>query len=587
MLGARLRAVLGVAGALGGLCAWLLADVYGPEELTPRLHLFLTFFAGTFFGALLVAIGPLRFWRAVMSALGLSAVVAGLVLWASYRYAAPAMVLRATETMLAAGLLATLPLPFVIAAGMEGRSWRDYPTLFSQAWSIVTRYASAWLFVAVVWAVVFLSDQLFQLVGITLLRDLMRIDWVPWVLAGTALGVGLAVVDELHDYISPFLLLRLMRIILPVVTLVVLVFLVALPLRGLGNLFGQLSVAGTLLVMAAAAATLVTTALDRCEEEAVSARFMLWSVQLLALMMPALAFLGGWAVWLRVQEHGLTPARIAGLVAAGVLLAYGLSFGVSVLLRGDWAARIRRDNRALALMVIVLAALWLTPALNADRIAAQNRVERFKAGTTPAGAMDLYYLKTGLGLAGRRALDDLRALSKQDGQGALAQRFADLDAGRLAPGSPREPADVAKLRARLAKELAVRPEGDANEAIKSAILSTRSVWQLKLWDEGCSRHLDTGQPGCVLAVGDYLPDRPGQEALLLMLGSDGKLQIAAFAHRDDGELARVGGARQIAPGGKALPAGKVIAQVLAGKTDLTPARINALDIGGLQLMVQP
>ncbi|KDB05610.1 hypothetical protein U879_00525 [Defluviimonas sp. 20V17] len=586
VLGPRLRVVLGLAGALCGVSAWLLFDVYAQGQLAPRLHLFLALFFGVFFGAFLISVGPLRLARAALSSLALAAVVASLVWWASFRFADPRDLFASTETLLAVVLLSTLPLPFLIAAGLPGAGWHDYPALFTQSWSIVVRYASAWLFVAVVWAVLFLSDQLFLLVGITLLSHLISTDWLAYVLTGLSLGIGLSVVDELSDYVSPFLILRLLRVIMPVVTLVVAVFLAALPFQGLSNLFGQISVAGTLLAMAVAAATLVTAALDRDDDEAVRSKPMQFSIQLLALMLPALALLGGWAIWLRVAEHGLTPPRIGGLTGAGLLLLYGLSYAVSVLRRGRWGARIRRDNRVLALVVIAVAGLWLTPLFNADAITAANRVARYQRAATPPGAVDLYYLKTRLGHAGTEALATLRAIAARPEQKALAERFADLDAGRLGPGA-KVPADIADLRARLTRDLAVRPKGEGAN-LKAQILSTRSVWQLKLWAEACTRTLPSGQPGCVLLVGDFLPDSPGQEALLLTRDNAGRLRIDGFAHRSEGgALMRVNGARQLLPGAKAPSSVAVIEAVLAGKTSLSPARVQALDIGGLQLMVQP
>lgn len=586
MLGTRLRVILGLAGGLGGVAAWVLLDVLAQGQVAPRLHLIVTLFAGIFFGAFLVTVGPLRLTRAALSSLGLAAVVAALVGWASLRYADPRAILTGPQSILAVLLLSTVPLPYLIAAGMPGTNARDYRTLFTQAWSIVVRYASAWLFVAVVWAVLFLSDQLFQLVGITVLSRLINSDWLVYVLTGLSLGVGLSVVDELSDYVSPFLILRLLRVIMPVVTLVVAVFLAALPVQGLQNLFGQISVAGTLLAMAIAAATLLTTALDRDEVEAVKSPLMLASVQMLALMMPILALLGGWAIWLRVAEHGLTPARIGGMTGALLLLIYGITYAVSVAIRGRWKERIRRDNRWLALFVIAVAALWLTPAFNADRITAANRVARIESTATPPEAADLYYLKTQLGLAGTEALARLRAISRQPGHEALAQRFADLDAGRLGPGAEVS-ADVAELRARLSRDLAVRPEGKGAD-LKADILSTRSAWQLKLWSEACMRLLPTGQPGCVLLVGNFLPDRPGEEALLLTRDVGGQLRIDGFARRKDGgALERMNGAEQLAPGATAPTAAAVIAAVLGGKTQLSPARVQALDLGGLQLMIQP
>ena len=41
--------------------------------------------------------------------------------------------------------------------------------------------------------------------------------------------------------------------------------------------------------------------------------------------------------------------------------------------------RIRQGNIRVALGIIVLAALWLTPVLNAERISAQSQLARFEA----------------------------------------------------------------------------------------------------------------------------------------------------------------------------------------------------------------
>ncbi|WP_146010225.1 DUF4153 domain-containing protein [Acidimangrovimonas sediminis] len=588
----RLRLLLGLTGALAGVCAWLLFDVYGPGRITPRLHLMLTLFAGVTFGAFLILVGPLRLARAALSALALGAVVAGLCGWASLRYDAPLDVFSHSETVIAVILLSTLPLPYLAAAGRRGGRWWDYPALFSLSWSIVVRYASAWLFVAVVWAVIFLSDQLLQLVGIRLISDILRADWVAYVMTGLALGVGLAVVDELYEYLSPFLILRLLRVVMPVVTLVVAVFLIALPVHGFGNLFGQLSVAGTLLAMAVAAATLVTTALDRSAQESVQGRLMRGAVQLLALMLPALAALGGWAVWLRVEEHGLTPTRIAGLTASGVLLAYGVVYAVSVLMRGDWGRRIRRDNVALAVGVILLSALWLTPVLNAERISAQNRLARYTTGETRAQTVDLNYLRTDLGRAGADALARLRKLAESPDHAALKARFADLDAGRLTPGMPGA-SDLVALRQRLMRMMPVRPEaagggGPDGARLLAQVLDSRSAWQLNAWAEACGRSLTGGQPGCVFLAGDFLPDRPGDEALVLTMDGAGQLRIDAFgANASTGKLGPLPGSSQMTPDGTRPSASAVISSVLAGNTGLAPARLNALGVGGLQVMVLP
>ncbi len=109
-------------------------------------------------------------------------------------------------------------MPFLIAALGPVGNWRDYPELFNQSWNIVVRYVAAWLFMGLFWAVLLLSNELFGIIGLEILDDLLDIAPVPYVLSGLVLGLALAVVNELSEYVSPYLILRLLRLLLPLVS---------------------------------------------------------------------------------------------------------------------------------------------------------------------------------------------------------------------------------------------------------------------------------------------------------------------------------------------------------------------------------
>jgi hypothetical protein len=216
--------------------------------------------------------------------------------------------------------------------------------------------------VGVVWGLILLSGALFDLVGLTLIDDLLQIDVAPWLITGVVFGLALAVVNELSDFVSPFLILRLLRLLLPLVLVVLVVFLAALPLRGLTGLFGGLSSAGTLLAMVATAVTLISAAVDQADEDAVAGGLMAWATRALALILPLPAALATWALSLRVTQYGWTPERLFVAATAALAIAYGLSYAFSAL-RRSWRADIRSVNVFNALAIIVLAALWQTPLL--------------------------------------------------------------------------------------------------------------------------------------------------------------------------------------------------------------------------------
>ena len=152
------RVQLAVLGALAGFAAYALIEDLAHFAAEPQIHLVAVSFGTVFFEAILALIGQMRIWCAAASAVVLALPLAGLTLWAGQRYTPVTDVLSSPPLMIAFLLLATLPLPFLIAAA--GKGWRHYPTLFILSWSIVVRYAAAWIFVGAFWMLLWLSDAL-------------------------------------------------------------------------------------------------------------------------------------------------------------------------------------------------------------------------------------------------------------------------------------------------------------------------------------------------------------------------------------------------------------------------------------------
>lgn len=559
----RDRTLLALIGGVAGVAAWVLVDILPDRVENERLLLFLVATTGGFFAAFLAATGPLSFLRAAFAAAVAALPAAGLLTWASLRHDAVDDFLATLHPMLAFGLIVMISLPFLIAAQREGEGWHNYPALFTQSWNIVVRYAAAWLFVAVFWGVVFLSDALFGLVGLDIIEELLEIDPVPFVLTGAVLGLALAVVVELSDYVSPFLILRLLRLLIPVVLVVTAVFLVALPFRGLSDLFGGFSAAATLLAMAIGIATLISSALDRSDAEAAEAWVLRISSQLLSLAMPVLAGLALHAVWLRVQDHGWTPDRIAAACAALVALGYGVSYALAVLLRRNWMQRVRQANIAMALVVIAMSAVWLSPLLNPERLSAASQVARFARGDVSADRLDLWFIRHELGRAGPDAIDKLKALDHPDAE-ALRSRIAALEEagsrhGFEAPAGE----DARELIARITEQAVVLPEGSVlpDDAFEAVFAS-----QLRDWAEGCARQTPLGNPGCVLVVTDFVVTRPGDEALLFWLRDAGTAVIDVVFPGEP----TAGFAGPVYLGG-------------SGEFDITPATLDALQTGSFSI----
>ncbi len=569
------RAVMTEMGALAALALYLWVQIAVNEAVIARALLFGVVATGVFFGALLAIAPRMALARAAVYAAAQAGVVAGLIVLASLRFDPPEAMIGQVFPVFAAIILCCLPLPFFIAHARG--NWRDYATLFEEAWDIVLRYGIGLLLIGTVWLLVFLSDLLLSLVGLGFMGLIFDFGPAPYLITGAAGGFGIAVAAETIGAAGASLALMLLRPLLPLIVGVVALFLIALPIRGLSSLFGALSAGMTLMAISAVAATLVTAVVDARGEAASRSRVLAFSARIMSGLMLILGVLAVVAVAQRVGQYGWTPPRIYAALGAGISLAYGVLYAAEAV-RGDWMARIRRANVTMALALIALAALTLTPVLNAERISTNSQMARFADGRTPPENLDVLAFE-GWGIAGRAALDDLKLLSTQAGQEALATRI-------LNPYDNSETAaqDVGALRADVVAALPLQPAGAT--AAQRALLQGVNDYTLAEVKSACAREAGDLAKSCVMIVVDFLPNLTGDEGLIAYLDLNGALQLYGLTQ----DVAKGNWAQANLYGGQGfLNGAEAIAALRAWQNappTLTPAPIMQLPLatGGVILL---
>ncbi len=578
------RIVVAIAGALAGAAGWLLADVL-PEAIgNARVLLALATGTGAFFSALLIAAGPLPLGRAALAGLIVGAPAAVLMATASFRFDTVETFLETGHPLIALFLMVALAIAYLLAGLRPDSRWFDYPALFDEAWNAVVRTAAGAVFTGLVWAVIGLSDALLGIVGLTVIEDILEIDPVPWLITGAALGLALAVAHEMSDFVSPHLPLQLLRLLLPVVLAVTALFLSVLPFRGLSELFGEFSAAAILMAIALAAATLVSSALDR-DDTAAAGGLLRRSAAALALLLPVMAGLAVLAVSERVGQYGWTPDRVAAMCGAMILAAYGAAYAFAVLRLGNWMARIRRANTAIGLLVIVVAGLWLTPVLNPQRISAASQVARFESGSATAASLDLWSIGREWGRAGRRALERLAALEHPESD-ALAGRLAALgrSATRFEFETDAPGADTAERVAEIERLLQVRPVG---ATLPPGALDAREFGELGVWLDACRRLTPGGRPGCAAVVADIVPDNGGDEVVLFTLVSDSYVRVTPVFPSDRGEDVFGRAPHPISGDIGMFSRAETLDRIISGAVLIVPKQLNVLEIDGAELVILP
>jgi hypothetical protein len=573
---ATLRWVLTGFGALAGLVLWALIEAADNPEVPERLILVLITASGAFFASGFMMVGPLMLRRALAHAALVGAAV-GLLIWlASLRFETLDQAFIDPYAFLAAMAVVALPVPFLIAQG--GPGWRDYPALFEGSWSVVVRGAVAGLFTGAIWIVIALSDELLRLVGIGLIGAWAYVGAAPFMITGAGFGLALAVVHELRDLIQARLVVRLLRLLAPVVLVVSGVFLLAAPVQGLSELFGNLSAAGVLIAMGLAALTLLTLVVDREDAVAPSSPVLLWSARGLAVVLAILGGLAVWAVMLRVGQYGWTPDRLFAGLAALVVLAYGVLHGVAVLRGSGWLARIRAGNLGMALVMLAVAALWLTPVLDAERISARSVEARVLAGE-PRDPADVLLLQR-WGKAGAAALERLRVAAREPGREDLA---AWLEGAGSDEADGADAAERERLIAVIVPVLALQPASATG--LRDSLLMLMQTYELRDMAEVCPGTAPGGGAKCLMVVADLLPDLPGEEAVLAM-DREGWASLDGLLLRD-GVVSRQ--AMQTLDGRPLtdVEVRNLMAAWLAAPPPLAPVRLNQLGTGVQGVFLAP
>lgn len=311
-----------------------------------------------------------------------------------------------------AGIFALLIAAPLFQTVRDEGAWRfPYARLHSHVWTDAVIGAASLAFTGVAFLLAFLISQLFELIGIKFFKDLLNEDWFSLMLAGFAFGAALGLLRERDALVATLqkLVLVIFSVLAPVLAFALVGFLVSLPFTGLAPLWDSgVPTTPVLLAAAAGAAGLINAVIGDGKNDGSTNRLLRWSALLLSVCILPLAMIAAVSMGARIDQYGLTPDRIWGLLAVVVATIYGVAYLAAAVRSAkallDWDDHVRPANVKIALGVCALALLLALPILDFGAMSARDQLARLKSGATKAAEFDWRAMAFDFGPKGRTAL---------------------------------------------------------------------------------------------------------------------------------------------------------------------------------------
>jgi hypothetical protein len=452
----------------------------------------------------------------------------------------------------------------VLAGAQEGRRIATYNAYFETGWKLAIQLLFSAFFVGALFFVLFMGSQLFMLVKLKFLQELLRESWFNVPVICTAFSCAMHVTDVRPAIVRGIrtLLLVLMSWILPVAVVLVAGFICSLPFTGLAALWETRHATSVLLSAATLLLVLINAAFQN--GEAVVALPLRVGARTAALLILPVVLVGIYALGLRVAQYGWTTDRVIAAACLLVALFYAAGYLWAASQYDTWLRPVTTVNVWAAFLILAVLLALFTPVADPARIGVNSQMARLQKGKTKAADFDFRYLRFEGGRYGRAALDELKQRNTGP-DAALLQREAaamlalDDKERWMQPKSATAPVSVAD-------NLTVWPSG---AQLPAGFLAQK--WEAMQ---------DSLKPDC-------LSKREGKcDAFLIDADGDGKPEVLLI------EKQHVGGGQVFAQGAdgswtvvakmayRDISCKPVVEKLRKGEFTLVAPRFNEMRVGG-------
>ncbi|HET9638791.1 MAG TPA: DUF4153 domain-containing protein [Allosphingosinicella sp.] len=314
---------------------------------------------------------------------------------------------------LASALLAlVIAVPLFQSSRDAGRWNLDYRVVHAHILTNIVLWILAWGFALLTFLLVLLLSELFRLIGLDLLRDLIDTEWFPWPLFGGALGAAIGLLRD-RDHIVGTLqrvATAILSVLAPILAAGLVLFVLALPFTGLQPLWDQTRATTPILLVCVVGAVVLINAVvgSGADEDEARPRIVRWAAAALAAVVLPLAIVAAVSTGKRIAQHGFTPDRLWAAVFVAITVAGAAAYLFAVIRgRAGWPARLRTLNVRIAVGICLVALFLAMPIVSFGAISTRDQLARLQSGRIAADKFDWAALRFDFGPSGRRALERL------------------------------------------------------------------------------------------------------------------------------------------------------------------------------------
>lgn len=294
----------------------------------------------------------------------------------------------------------------------------NYSLLFDHSWRNAVVTAQAGVLTGMTWAVLVVGAQLFRLIGIDLPSEIIEKPWFVIPVTTFSFALGLRAGFKRHEFTVTLRnhWLTLTAWLLPLVALIGSVF-VLMSLGGVEDLFENGLSAVVLLWFCAFWVKFYNSAFQDGSHEPPFGHALKLGLRYTAPGLLVIAGLALWALIIRINQYGLTPERIWGLLVALVAVCYGVGYSLSLFRSTRWMATIPHANVFAILVALSGVMLFLSPLLDPRKLSVASQLQRLENGKIAPEKFDFSALGT-FGSYGDEALKKLAQTNKSTPRGA-------------------------------------------------------------------------------------------------------------------------------------------------------------------------